>query len=114
MDKMAELEKLVLQLKANREKVPISELKTKYRKAYDELREKISDLATEILRDQLRDIKIRPDEAYLEKEIENLIAGIPGEAGEAIKRYDMDEFMSVAKKLRTMVLQHIEDRRCKQ
>ncbi len=110
MDKMAELEKLVLQLKRNREKVPLNELKTKYRKAYDELREKISDLATEILRDQLRGIKIKADDASLIKEIEGLVAGIPDEAGEAIKRYDMEEFKSIATRLRTTVLQHIENK----
>ena len=111
MDKIAELEKLVQQLKRNREKVPLQDLKTKYRKAYDELRGKISDLATEILRDQVRDIKLEPSEAYLVEEVQTLIEGVPEEAGEALKRYDMEEFKAVTEKLRTMVLQHIEKRR---
>lgn len=111
MDKMAELEKLVQQLKRNREKVPLDELKTKYRKAYDELREKISNLATDILRDQLRDLRLHADEAHIAKEIEALIAGIPAEAGEALKRYDMEEFNRIKDKLRNMVIEHIVERR---
>ena len=111
MDKMAELEKLVQQLKRNREKVPIQDLKTKYRKAYDELRGKISDLATEICRDELRDIRLHSDEFHIAEEIEVLIAGIPEEAGEALKRYDMDEFKRIREKLRNMVIEHIAKRR---
>lgn len=111
MDKMAELEKLVLQLKRNREKVPIQELKTKYRKAYDELREAISNLATEILKDQVRDLRLNADEAHIAEEIKALIAGIPEEAGEALKRYDMEEFKSIMTKLRNTVIEHIVERR---
>ena len=111
MDKTAELNQLVQQLKRNREKVPLQELRTKYRKAYDELREKISDLATEILRDQLKDLRLHADEIHIAKEIEALIAGIPAEAGEALKRYDMEEFERIKVKLRNTVIEHIVERR---
>ena len=114
MDKIAELEKLVQQLKRNREKVPLQDLKTKYRKAYDELRGRISDLATEILKDQLRDIRLEQSEVYLFEELETLVEGIPIEASEALKKYDMVEFRAVTEKLRAMVLQHIKQRRGEQ
>lgn len=113
MDEYEELKALVEQLKRNREKVPLKELKTRYKKPYEELLGKISKLSSRIMNEQsLKGIAIRKDDKgrelvdainqMIEKQREP--GGIMKRASQALfGHYDVNEFKTLVAEMRTIV-----------
>lgn len=108
-----ELSKLLSTLKHNREKVPLDILKTKYKKGYDTLCERIrcsaSDYAKHIV---IYGIRIHKD--YLDEAV-SVINGTIERCGilkqlskAAFSHQDIDEFDSLAGMLREKVLANLE------
>lgn len=108
-----ELEKLLQTLKNNRDKVPLTILKTKYKAGYDTLCKNISHTASEYAKQIfLYDIRIHKD--YLEEGISIINRSIE-ESGllkelskAAFLRQDIAEFTALAEKLRGMILEALD------
>ena len=108
-----ELEKLLLTLKANREKVPLHILKSKYKAGYDELCKKISLTATkytkqiilygiQVQKDYLNDV-IQITNSVIEK------SGLLKELSKAaFIRQDINEFTTLALKLQNLIFKSLD------
>lgn len=108
MDKMAEMEKQLRILKKNRESVPLEDLKTKYRVAYEKLLEDIRQLGSEILRDQMEGLRVRSDDQTeivpkINQAIED--SGILRESGRVLLEYDLEGFKEKVQQFRSIVLE---------
>lgn len=108
-----ELEKLLLTLKANREKVPLHILKSKYKAGYEELCKKISLTATKYTKQIiLYGIQVQKD--YLDDviQITNCVIKKSGLLKELSKaafiRQDINEFTALTLKLRNLILKSLD------
>lgn len=108
-----DLKGLVAKLKKNKECVPIEDLKTKYKKAYDKLKTDIKVLAEQIM-DKIinEDLHFINDEdgRAVHNEIQDLVDKI-GSEGESkklgrclTKEYDVDGFLLRVEKMRQKVM----------
>ena len=107
MDKMQEMEKLLRVLKKNRESVPLEDLKTKYKAAYEKLLEDIRQLGSEILQDQLEGLRIRSeDKDEILPKINQAIkdSNIYRETGRVLLAYDLDGFKEKVQQFRSLVM----------
>lgn len=113
MDEYEELKTKVEQLKKNREKVPLEALKTKYKKPYEDLLNRIKELASRIIHEQtLKDIVIWQDDEgnklvdainqMIEKQQEP--GGIMKRISQALyKHYDVEEFKALVEEMRITI-----------
>lgn len=101
------LRDLTRKLKANREKVPREILTTKYKKPYEELKDRIAATMKRMVADKaFAGIKVRSDEAgnAIVAQVQEIVGETMPEISAAIfKRYDVDEFGEKVDNLRTAV-----------
>ena len=109
-----DLSKLLITLKHNREKVPLDILKTRYKKGYDTLCERIRHFASDYAK-HIVICGIRIQEDYLDEAAAVINGTIEGCCGilkqlskAAFSHQDIDEFDSLAGTLREMVLADLE------
>ena len=108
-----ELEKLLLTLKTNREKVPLHILKSKYKTGYEELCKKISLTATKYTK-QIILYRIKVQKDYLDDviHITNSVIEKSGLLKELSKaafiKQDINEFTTLALKLRDLIFKALD------
>jgi hypothetical protein len=106
MDEIEELKTKVGQLKKNRENVPLETLRTKYRKPYRELLDKISRLAEKIYREVAGEgiVMMTNDSEVLVRQIQQAVDEQEESVSNAIfKEYDVEKFLRIAQALHTTV-----------
>lgn len=103
---IGELRTEVQKLKTNKEKVPLDVLKTKYKKPYEELLNRIKDISSEIYRRKMFDgITIQNgDSDVLVAQIQNAVDERMKEVSHSLYReYDVDKFLEIAEQMHTTV-----------
>ncbi len=103
-----EYQSLLEQLKRNKENVPLELLTTKYRKSYDQLKEKLRSMTKEILLDivlsGLRIDRIQAKEKYMEINTAIRESGILEKVSHAVfRQQDADQVLEYANQLRGIV-----------
>lgn len=105
---ISEYQELLDRLKRNKEKVPLELLTTKYRKSYEQLKEKLCSMTKEILQDMvlsgLQIERIQANEQYIEINTAIRESGILEKVSHAVfHQQDADQVLEYAGQLREIV-----------